>query len=53
MTCPSCDGKQIELPEPGYPAWCPDCDSWFRKVDEAGWFDYVVEIYVPMVKGES
>jgi hypothetical protein len=52
MTCPDCTGD-IELPEPGYPAYCPGCDAWFRKAGEDGWFTYVVEIYVPTVNGDS
>lgn len=53
MTCPECEGANVELPEPGYPAWCPDCDRWFRKVDSHEWWGLVVEVYVPTVNGES
>jgi uncharacterized paraquat-inducible protein A len=52
VKCPECDGP-IDLPEPKHPAFCPKCDRWFRKVDEHGWFTYVIEIYVPLYEGES
>jgi hypothetical protein len=52
VTCPDCEGP-IELPEPGMFAYCPGCDAFFRKAEDQGWFTYVVEIYVPMVNGES
>lgn len=44
MKCPFCAGP-VELPEPKYPAWCPECDEYFYPVAEIGWFRESITVY--------
>jgi hypothetical protein len=37
----------VELPERGYPAWCPACDKYFHLAADYGWWGYSCEVYTP------
>lgn len=46
MTCCYCAGP-VELPERGYPAWCPACRQTFYLAEDLGFFHYTIEVYMP------